>query len=332
LAVESVAVIRLASGKLLRLLLLLVAVASLSYAILSLSPIDPVRAYVGDDALRISPEQRQKIAERWGLDKPAWERYTLWLGHIARGDLGRSQIYNRPVLDVIVEKARLSAGLMAVAWSLSGIIGFVLGVLAGASHGSWLDKLLRWFAYLVASAPAFWVGMILLVVFSVTLQVAPSCCAAPPGVDPSQVTLGLWLRHLALPALTLSLTGVAGVLLHTRQKLLDVLKSDYALLARAQGASLPAIIWHHGLRNIAVPAINVHFASFSELFGGAVLAEQVFAYPGLGQATVQAGLRSDVPLLLGIVLASAVFVFTGNAIADLLSRVVDPRIRVGAGT
>jgi len=325
-------VTRLASAKLLRLVVLLVAVSSLSYGILCLSPIDPVLAYVGDDALHISPEQRHKIAERWGLDKPAGKRFALWLGRIVRGDLGRSQIYDRPVLDVIVEKAHLSAGLMAVAWCLSGILGFTLGVLAGAAQGSWLDRLLRWFAYLVASAPAFWVGMILLVVFSVTLRMVPSCCAAPPGMEPSQVGFGLWLRHLILPALTLSLTGVANMLLHTRQRLLDVLKSDYALLARAQGASLSAIVWHHGLRNISVPAINIHFASFSELFGGAVLAEQVFAYPGLGQATVQAGLRGDVPLLLGIVLASAVFVFTGNAMADLLSRIVDPRIRLGART
>lgn len=324
--------IRFVCGKALRLLLLLVAVASVSYGILCLSPIDPVRAYVGDDALRISPEQRQKIEARWGLDKSAGQRYALWLGRIVRGDLGRSQIYDRPVVDVILEKAHLSAGLMAVAWCLSGILGFALGVLAGASHGSWIDRLLRWFAYLVASAPAFWVGMLLLVVFSVTLQVTPSCCASPPGTDPSQVSFGQWLHHLILPALTLSLTGVANVLLQTRQKTLDVLRSDYALLARAQGASLAAIVWHHGLRNVSVPAINIHFAAFSELFGGAVLAEQVFAYPGLGQATVQAGLRGDVPLLLGIVLASAVFVFAGNTMADVFSRMVDPRIRLGART
>jgi peptide/nickel transport system permease protein len=323
-------VIRFAFEKMIRLALLLLAVASLSYGMLCLSPIDPVRAYVGDDALRISPEQRRKIAERWGLDKPPGERYVLWLGRIVRGDWGRSQIYDRPVREVIIEKARLSAGLMAVAWCLSGIMGFALGVLAGATHGSWLDRSLRWFAYLIASAPAFWVGMILLMIFSVTLQVTPSCCAAPPGMDPGQVTFSLWLRHLFLPALTLSLTGVAAVLLHTRQKLLDVLKSDYVLLARTQGASTWAVVFHHGLRNISVPAINVQFASFSELFGGAVLAEQVFAYPGLGQATVQAGLRSDIPLLLGIVLVSAVFVCTGNALADLLSRIVDPRIRQGA--
>jgi peptide/nickel transport system permease protein len=322
-------VIRFALNKLLRLALLLIAVATVSYGLLCLSPVDPIRAYVGDDVLRISPEQKQKIEARWGLDRPPMVRYALWLKQIVRGDLGQSQIYNRPVAEVIAEKFRLSAGLMAIAWCFSGLLGFGLGVLAGAVQGSWLDRGIRWFAYFVASAPAFWVGMILLMIFSLGLRVTPSCCEAPPGMDPSKITWTIWLRHLVLPALTLSLTGVASVLLHTRQRLLDVLRSDYALFARAQGASLTSIIWHHGLRNISLPAINVHFAGFSELFGGAVLAEQVFAYPGLGQATVQAGLRSDVPLLLGIVLFSAVFVFTGNMLADLICRIVDPRVRLG---
>jgi len=216
---------------------------------------------------------------------------------------------------------------MAIAWCLSGVAGFVLGLVAGASQGSRADRAIRWLAYTVASTPAFWTGMLLLMLFSLHLGVLPPCCAAPPGAEPGEVSLGRWFSHALLPAITLSLTGLAGILLHTRQKLLDVLRSDYVTLARAQGASLPSIIWHHGLRNISLPAINVHFASFSELFGGAVLAEQVFAYPGLGQATVQAGLRSDVPLLLGIVLFSAVFVFSGNTAADLIGRAVDPRLR-----
>lgn len=314
------------------LCILLVTVASLSYAIVCLSPVDPIRAYIGADIGRITPEQRHKLENRWGIDRPPFERYVLWLGRTVQGDLGRSLLYDRPVAEVIWEKSQLSAGLMATAWCFCGIVGFALGVLAGAAHGSRVDRAIRWLAYFAATAPAFWVGMLLLMCFSLWLGVTPPCCASPPGMDPKQVSFGVWLHHLLLPALTLSLTGVAGVLLHTRQKLLDVLRSDYALLARAQGASLPTIIWQHGLRNISLPAINVHFASFSELFGGAVLAEQVFAYPGLGQATVLSGLHSDVPLLLGIVLFSAVFVFCGNTLADLICRVVDPRLGLRGAT
>ncbi len=134
---------------------------------------------------------------------------------------------------------------------------------------------------------------------------------------------------MTLPALTLSVIGIAPIALHTRQKLLDVLASDYILFARARGERGFWLFWRHGLRAVALPAVTLQFTGFSELFGGAVLAEQVFSYPGLGQATVEAGLRGDVPLLLGIVLFSAVLVFTGNTVADLIYRAIDPRIREG---
>ncbi len=322
--------VRFFARRLLTLVVLLATVAVLSYAILCRSPVDPVRAYVGADAVSLTGDQRARIEARWGLSRHPVETFVLWSGRMLRGDWGHSLLYDRPVLDIILEKSRLSLGLMLCAWCVSGALGFSLGVLAGARYGSRADRLIRWVAYFVASAPAFWVGMVLLMVFSLTLHIAPSCCAAPAGADPAQVPFGTWLLHLALPAATLSFTGIAGILLHTRQKLLDVLQADYALLARAQGATWWGVVWQHGLRNISLPAINVHFASFSELFGGAVLSEQVFAYPGLGQPTVQAGLRGDVPLLLGIVLFSAGFVFLGNSTADALCRALDPRIRIGS--
>jgi peptide/nickel transport system permease protein len=172
---------------------------------------------------------------------------------------------------------------------------------------------------------------VLIVVFAVQLKVAPVCCAAPPGLLPEQISVWQRLHHLLLPALALSIIGVANVALHTRAKLIEVLHSDYALFALAQGESRLGVVLQHGLRNVALPAITLQFASLSELFGGSVLAEQVFSYPGLGQATVEAGLRSDVPLLQGIVLFSAVFVFFGNTLADLSYRLIDPRVRLGAG-
>src|SRR5699024_8404390 len=150
------------------------------------------------------------------------------------------------------------------------------------------------------------------------------------GIEAEHVTFVERLRHLFLPALTLSVVGVANVALHTRQKLIDVWNSSFVQFARARGERRFTLLWRHGLRNISLPAISLHFASFGEIFGGAVLAEQVFSYPGLGQAVVDAGLEGDVPLLLGIVLFSTVFVFAGNAIADLLYKVIDPRIRRGA--
>lgn len=312
-----------------RLLLLMWFVATLSFLLATLSPIDPVNAYVGADLSRVGPEQRQRIAERWGLDRPAPERYLRWLGQVARGDFGTSMIYNRPVLTVIGERFVASLALMAAAWTMTGLLGFALGVAAGASPWRRLDRLLRWYAYLLSSIPAFWAGMLLLFVFAVWLKVAPVCCAAPPGMPAAEVTLLDRLRHLALPAATLAILGIANLTLHTRQKLRDALDSEYARFALARGESRWGVVRHHGLHNAAIPAVTLQFAHFGELFGGAVLAETVFTYPGLGRAAVQAGLRGDVPLLLGIAVFTSVFVFAGNRAADLISRRVDPRWRLG---
>ncbi|MDZ4063722.1 MAG: ABC transporter permease, partial [Coriobacteriia bacterium] len=156
----------------------------------------------------------------------------------------------------------------------------------------------------------------------------PVGLAVPAGVLEADVTWADRLRHLILPAITLGIIGIANVTLHTRQKLIDVKRSDYFLFGIARGQSRWRAVMRHGLRNTALPAVTLQFALFSEIFGGAVLAEQVFAYPGLGRATVLAGLRGDVPLLLGIVLFSTVFVFVGNTTADVIYRLVDPKIRL----
>ncbi len=320
---------RFLGRKLVRLALLLLTLSVVSFALVSLSPFDPVNAYVGADMLLVGPEQRALIAERWGLNDPPVRRYLRWLGRIAQGDLGVSAIYRQPVARVIGQRFMTSLGLIGTAWAISGVLGFGLGVLAGARAGSPFDRLVRWVAYTLASTPTFWLALLLLTVFSVRLRWTPICCAVPPGIPAQAVTLLQRLHHLLLPAATLSILGIANITLHTRQKLINVLNSDYVLYARAQGETPRGIIWLHGLRNIALPGITLQFASLSELFGGSVLAEQVFAYPGLGQATIQAGLSGDVPLLLGIVLFSAVFVFAGNTLADLIYRLVDPRIRLG---
>lgn len=315
-------------GKSIRLLLLLLTVSVLSFILVKLSPIDPVNAYVGSDMNLIGPEQRERIAEKWGLNDPPMEQYLRWLDNLVHGDLGTSSIYKYSVGQVIRERFAASLWLMLAAWMISGVLGFILGVIAGARRGSWIDKAISVYSYTLASAPTFWLALVLLVVFSVWLGWTPIGGSKPFGVE--DATLWQRLHHLILPAMALSVLGIANVTMHTRQKLIEVLESDYVLFARAQGESLFGTVWRHGLRNISLPAITLHFALLSELFGGAVLAETVFSYPGLGRATGEAGLRGDVPLLLAIVLFATIFVFVGNTIADLLYRQVDPRIRVGA--
>jgi peptide/nickel transport system permease protein len=158
----------------------------------------------------------------------------------------------------------------------------------------------------------------------------PAGLAVPAGKLAHEVSWLDRLRHMILPALTLSIVGLPAIALHTRQKLTEVLHSDYCLFAFARGLDKWTVIRRHGLRNVLLPALTLQFASFAELFGGSVLAEQVFSYPGLGRAAVQAGLQSDVPLLLGITIFSALFVFIGNSIANALYGVVNPEIRSGS--
>ncbi|WP_373483568.1 ABC transporter permease [Acetobacterium sp.] len=316
-------------GKALRMVSLLIALCLVSFILVKNSPIDPVQAYIGADMMRVSEEQRELIAENWGLDKPPVEQFASWAGAIVQGDFGTSMIYREPVIEVIGQRFAASLALMGVAWVLSGIFGFLMGIIAGMNRGKLIDRAIKWYCLTLAATPTFWLGLILLMIFAVWLGWFPIGLGVPVGVLSENVTLSEKIYHLILPALTLSIVGVANIALHTRQKLLDVLESDYVLFARANGESGVGLVWKHGLRNIALPAVTLQFASFSELFGGSVLAEQVFSYPGLGQATVSAGLRGDVPLLLGIVLISAIFVFSGNLIGDIICSVVDPRIKEG---
>jgi peptide/nickel transport system permease protein len=313
--------------KIFRLLSLLFAISAITFLLISHSPIDPIQAYIGADMMRVGPEQREKIAENWGLNEPKAEQFFRWGSSVLQGDLGTSMIYRRPVTEIIGEKFLNSLALMIIAWIVSGVIGFSLGIAAAMKKDKWVDRIIKWYCYTLASTPTFWMGLLLLMIFAVWLDWFPIGMGVPAGVLAENVTLMDRITHLILPALTLSIVGVANIALHTRQKLIEVLSSEYILFAKARGEKGFTLIWRHGIRNIALPAITLHFAAFSELFGGAVLAEQVFSYPGLGQATVEAGLRGDVPLLLGLVIFSSIFVFVGNLMADLISFIVDPRMK-----
>ena len=321
--------LKFTAKKLVRMALLLLGVSLTAFLLMDASPLDPLQTNVGQAALgSMSPEQVARLEAYWGADTPAAERYLSWLGGALRGDLGTSLLYRRPVAEVIGQRLSASLGVLVFAWMMSGALGLGLGLLAGASRGRWPDRLVRGCCLAVSSTPAFWLALLLLMVFAVWLRVLPIGMAVPIGTEAASVTLVQRLRHAVLPALTLSLTGAAHIALHTREKAADVLDSDYILFARARGEG--HILRRHVLRNVALPAVTLQFASIGELIGGSVLVEQVFSYPGLGQAAVSAGLGSDMPLLLGITVVTAALVFGGSLTADLLYGVIDPRIRKGA--
>ena len=314
--------------KFIRMITLIVAVTISSFFLVTASPIDPVQSYV-ESGVAVSSEQREEIADYWGLNDTKTERFKSWFTKAIKGDMGQSLIYRRPVLSVIGEKFKASLVLMAMAWIISGVLGFTLGMVMGIFNGKPVDKIIKSVCIFLSSTPSFWLGMVFLIVFSVKLAWFPIGLSVPIGVSSEEVTIFQRMHHAILPALTLGFASFSNIALHTRVKIKEIMDSDYVLFAKARGESFLNIINRHIIRNAIIPAITLQFASISEIFGGSVLAEQVFSYTGLGQATVEAGIRGDIPLLLGIAIISSIFVFFGNFIADILYNTLDPRIRIG---
>lgn len=308
-------------------LLLILAVSLLSFLLLDLSPIDPIASFARAKSIGLSPEQKQELIREWSLDQPLFIRYLSWLKNLFRGDLGVSNIYGRDVIDIIREGFSRSIFLMMTAWVLQGIIGIGLGIISGANAGKIKDKIIKAYAIIFASTPSFWVGILLIIVFSLKFKLFPSSMGSPVGVLKEDIRFIDSLRHMVLPCLTLVLVGVSNLILHTRAKLIDILNSDYVLYAKARGIKKNKIVNKFAIKNLSLPGLSILFTSFSEIFSGTILVENVFNYPGIGGLTVEAGLRGDAPLLLGLVLFSAIFVYVGNRICDFLYLLIDPRLR-----
>ena len=305
---------------------LLLASTIVAFFLTSIGPHDdPIRAYIQANP-GVSDENIAKMEEYWGLNEPPVSRYFKWLGNMLRGDMGYSTSNRRPVAEVIGVRFQASIALMLLAWLFSGMLGFGIGCLMGRFNGSALDRVLKRVCLVMCSIPTFWIGIVFLVFFSVTLGWFPFGLSMPIGADPADVTIWQRLHHLVLPALTVSFLSFAQLALHTREKLVDVMHSNYVLFARARGEK--KLLGRHGLRNILIPAVTMQFGSFSELFGGSVIAENIFSYPGLGSALTASG-KTDLPLFLGITLFAVLFVFTGNMTANILYSIIDPRIREG---
>lgn len=311
-----------------RVVLLVIAASAVSFMLMKASPVDPVQANVGQNALgSMSQEQIEKIEEYWGVGESPVKQYFSWLKDFVSGDMGTSLLYRRPVSQVLGEKLQNSLMLMVIAWAISGVLGFALGALAGMKKGTFIDKGIKGYCLLISSTPTFWLALLVLMIFGVWLKIFPVGLSVPIGMTSSEISFADRLYHAFLPALTLSITGVSNIALHTREKMIEISESNYMMFARARGEKGWQLFKNHGFRNILLPAITIHFASISEIFGGSILIEQVFSYPGMGQAAVTAGLGSDMPLLMAITVISSLIVFGGNAVANILYGIVDPRIR-----
>ena len=299
----------------------LLGVSVIVFMVLHLAPGDPAEVMLGANA---NKEDLASLRTQLGLDQPLHIQYFTWISHVARGDLGRSLWMKRPVLTEVLERFKATLVLTATALLISTVGGIALGIASATRANSLLDRLSAVASLFGASMPVFWLGIVLMVIFSLWLGWLPaSGMFAPYGGG----TLRDLLAHLALPALTLAAASVTIIARLTRSTMLDVLGQDYVRTARAKGVSEWTVVVRHALKNALIPIVTVVGVQAGYLLGGAVLTETVFAWPGVGTLVIQGILARDVPLVQGAVLVIALTFVLVNLAVDLLYAYLDPRIR-----
>ena len=297
----------------------LLVVSLMTFLIMWLVPGDVSAEIGGTDA---TAEQIAQIRAQLGIDRPILERALSWYGNLFQGDLGYSYLLGRSVVDAVLERLPVTLSLTALALVFATIIGTLLGILAAVRHNSWLDQTAMIAALVGLSIPDFWFGIVLIILFGVSLGWLPT-----GGFVPITEDVWGWARTMALPAFTLAITQMGVIARMTRSSMLDVLNQDYIRTARAKGMRGPTVIFKHALRNAMVPIITVVGVTTGVLLSGAVVIEQVFSLPGVGRLIIGSIQRRDFPVIQGGLLVTAcVFVFV-NIVVDMLYGVFDPRVR-----
>jgi len=305
-------VVRYISGRLLATVPVLFGVTLAVFSMLYLIPGDPVKMMLSEFAT--SPDQIARMRAQLHLNDPFAQQYGRFVWNAAHGDLGESIRDRRPVSTEIMELFPSTVQLAMAALALSGALGISLGVLAAVRQNTWADVGAMMLARVGVSMPSFWLGLLLIFVFSLHLELLPA-------------TGGGGLEHLAMPALALGAGAAAITAALTRSSLLEVLRMDYIVTARAKGLAGPSVILRHGLTNALIPIVTIFGLQAGQLLAGTVIIETVFGRPGIGRLLVNAILNKDFPLVQGIVLFVAIAYVFINLVVDVVYAVVDPRIR-----
>lgn len=289
---------------------LLLAVAFVAFIVLQLSPGDPARLMLGENA---SAAGIRLLHQKLGLDRPLAVQFALFLRNAALGDLGRSFSTSRPVLRELAPHLNATLRLSTLSFGLSVILGIPLGVLSAIKRNSWVDYLARLVVLVFVSVPVFWLGILLIYLFAVKLHWLPSAGSATPA-------------HLVLPAVALC-TYTLGVLVRmTRGSMLEALRQDFLRTAYAKGLRGSTVVWRHALRNALIPIVTVMGLQFGSLMSGAVVTETVFGWPGIGKYMIDAVFARDYPVIRGCILTFALGFLFVNLAVDVLYVKFDPRI------
>ncbi len=312
--------------KVLYLVATLFGVVTLNFIIFRLMPGDPAAMLVAERLLK--PEMIEELRKAFGLDKPLWEQYILYIKNLFSGYMGYSFYWRRPVVDIIMERLPNTLILLGSATAIAIFLGIVLGITAASRRGGKTDITIVVSSLVFYSVPVFWLGMILLLVFGVYIPLFPigGTVSRPPPSDPLMYALDM-LWHMTLPLLCLVLIDFGSFALLMRSSLLEALTEDYIVTARAKGLPEKKVLYDHAFRNAVLPIVTAAAISFGYIVGGATLTETVFSWQGVGRLIYEAVIQRDYPVLQGTFFIIAVSVILANFIADILYGLLDPRVR-----
>lgn len=300
--------------------LVLFVVCTATFAIMHAAPGGP--SLLADP--KLSAEERRAVESRLGLDQPLAVQYTRWLGRLVRGDLGHSFLYQTPTTTTIAERLPNTLVLASTAIVLMLITAVPLGVLAAARPGGWLDRITGAVSFVLLSMPAFWLGIMLIVLLAVVARLLPAGGIMTEGGDGS---LGDRLRHLVLPSIVLAAAATAELLRYTRSAARTAWQLPFVRAARAKGVTDAAIRWRHVTRHALVPILTVVGLQLPRLVGGAAITETVFSWPGMGRLGIEAALSRDYPLVMAVTFFVSAGVLAATLLVDLAYMAIDPRIR-----
>lgn len=316
-------------NRILQYLLVLIISISINFFLPRLMPGNPLALLAGAEVGMLTPEERAQVIADASLDQPLWKQYINYLGNLARGDFGYSYRQKRPIIDVIAERVPWSLLVAGGSLIVSAILGISLGALAAWNRAKLIDISLLWGMISVDSLPSFWVGMLLISVFAVQLGWLPSHGAVTPGVP-----LVGWdrlvdiLKHAAMPIFTLSLISTPNLFLTMRYTMLGILGEDFIRTARAKGLTERAVLFRHAVRNALSPVVTILALRLGFAFGGTVVTETVFSYPGLGRLIFEAVSGRDYPVMQAAFLLFTMAILLSNLIADLIYPLLDPRAKL----
>ncbi len=309
--------------RLVQAVLTVLGVTILTFALIKLAPGDPVSLMVAGSA-DVSPNDLTALRQAYGLDDPLPQQYLRWLGRVVQGDFGQSLLYRRPVLQMIGATLPNTLQLSGLALLVALLVGVPLGALAALRRGSFGDQVIRVFSVVGHAVPPFWLGLLFILILSVQFRLFPVGGMLSVGASPWD--LGDRLVHLVGPVLTLSLAGIANYTRYLRTEALDVLGQEYVRTAHAKGLRERAVLLTHVVRNALLPVVTALGGVLATMVSGALVVEQVFAWPGMGRLTYEAARAKDYPVIMGVVVLSSAVLLLGYLLRDIAYGIVDPRV------